>query len=400
MSLPIVLHSGMTNAPALTYANGSLNSLLLACLVNGFNSTAVTSASASGGVVTFNFAAAPGFSELDTVEVAGATNTTVNGKRRVQSIAGTQVLIAIPGVPDGAVAGAITMKFASLGWTNPYSSGTTTRVYRQGQGGETYVRNLRVYDGTVTTENMWYVRGYGAMTAHSTGTEPFPTTGQIAGQGAGMYSIIPSGSTAASDRRPWLIVGTHRAFYMCQGYGFDNGGVSSVGLQHPSTILFSGQSMAVFFGDLAGRVKPNDAYATVCPGGISYGIPVAQHTSYLQRNASAVSGAVVATGVSPTGGATSVASSCSYPSPTNGGLTLRGPVAIYDGDAPWGVRGFLPGQLCPFELIGSAGNAAFKVGATIQNVPGVTGRLLFVSGSAGQSYAECWLTLDEDWGNL
>ena len=118
MSLPVLLHSGLSGAPSLSFAaNGSLNALLLATLVNGFNTQAVSSATAAGGVVTFNFATAPGFPAKYTVVIEGATNASVNGTFRVQSSASNQVLVAIPGVPDGAVGGTMTMKFAPLGWT-------------------------------------------------------------------------------------------------------------------------------------------------------------------------------------------------------------------------------------------------------------------------------------------
>jgi hypothetical protein len=203
MSLPVLLHSGMTGAPSMTPANGTINALLNACLVNGFNTQSVSSATCTSGVVAFNFPSAPGFSTSDTVTIAGASNTTVNGQFRVQSAASNQVLVATPGVPDGAVGGTITLKFSPLGWTRPYS-GTNLGAYRQG-GSASHKRYLRVYDGSTTADSSYYVRAYEAMTAISTGTGPFPTTAQSAGNGVAQF-----GAQAAVQS--WCIVGTPALF--------------------------------------------------------------------------------------------------------------------------------------------------------------------------------------------
>lgn len=77
------------------------------------------------------------------------------------------------------------------GWTREYT-GTNLAVYKQGTGGNG--RYLRVFDGSLQTgdsSRRVNLRGYETMSAVSTGTGPFPTTGQISGNGANyMYFYV------------------------------------------------------------------------------------------------------------------------------------------------------------------------------------------------------------------
>ena len=68
------------------------------------------------------------------------------------------------------------------GWTMPFS-GTNTAVFQQGAGGNN--RFFRFVDAGYlgTTNRVAFCRGYESMTAVSTGTGPFPTTGMVGSNG-------------------------------------------------------------------------------------------------------------------------------------------------------------------------------------------------------------------------
>lgn len=75
---------------------------------------------------------------------------------------------------------------AGAGWTKPFTSGSTIACFKQGTGGNN--RFVRVWDARAGDDAATYcrtanVRGYENMTAVSTGTGPFPTTGQVASNG-------------------------------------------------------------------------------------------------------------------------------------------------------------------------------------------------------------------------
>jgi len=374
MSLPILLKSGMAGAPVLAGANGSVNALLNACLVNGFNTQSVSSATASGGVVTFNFASSPGFSALDTVTIAGASNSAVNGQKRVQSAASNQVLVAAPGVPDGAVGGTITLKFSPLGWTRTYS-GTNLGVYRQG-GTSTTKRYLRVYDATLAGGGGYALRAYEAMTAISTGTGPFPTTTQVGSNGT---TATISSVTAV----PWVMVGTPRFFWVMHGYNGDYS--ASMDMQASDTNLWC-------FGELADITKAADAYACIVSG--ASGFPAAQ--GFIARKGSGVSGADGCSVASPMANALSLGHS--WPT-ASGNQSLLGTPAIADTSSS-GIRGFLPGTLASDVAFVNAG--AVLPGAVASSITGVSGRILYLRAhlSYGGNHGDGVVLLDEDWGDV
>lgn len=378
MSLPVHLHSGMTGAPSLTATNGSINALLNACLVNGFNTQSVTTATASGGVVTFNLPSAPGFSALDTVTIAGATNTAVNGQYRVQSASGNQVLVANAAIPDGAVAGTITLKFSPLGWTRAYS-GTNLGAYRQG-GSSATKRYVRVYDGTITTTSTFLMRGYEAMTAISTGTGPFPTTAQVTGNG-----VVLGAPASGAVNPPWAIIGTPRAFYFLLAANQTYAAGDPLGVS---------DTFQAFFGDPDRVQKVGDLYAccisasATFPGG---GAPI-----YVCRSHTAAAGALAASLRSPAGSQDSyISATFAFPDVITAGMTLADAAAIMqDGVA---LRGFMPGALTPWQDI-STNDAVLRPAVPFDNITGVTGRVAMVC-NTNHPQSGTVLLLDEDWGD-
>lgn len=378
MSLPIHLHSGLMGAPLLGAANGSLNAMLLACLVNGFNTQAVSSATASGGVVTFNFATDPGFPAQYTVQISGASNAAVNGNFRVQSAASNQVLVAIAGVPDGAVGGTIYLKFAPLGWTRPYS-GTGLGAYRQG-GTSATKRFLSVRDSATNTNGgQAFWRGYENMTAVSTGTGPFPTTAQVVGDG-----LVQVGPYAGVTQAPWLVVGTPRAFYLL---------TSQTSTDQPGDFNIDSQAATSvsFFGDFDRPYKAGDAFACAVKTNAS-----AASDFYAPRAHTGAAGAVflytqglIGSGV--------FGGFHPWPDPASNGLILADAPLMVD-STTGAARGHLPGVLSPWNspLLGNT----LPPGTIFTNVAGVVGRVLMVGPHANHGTATLGVLLDEDWGDI
>lgn len=378
MSLPIYLRSGMQGAPQIR-PNGSVNAALFALLVNGFNTQAVGSATASGGVVTFNFPTAPGFGELDAVAIEGASNAAINGKWRVQSAASNQVLVSVPGVPDGAVDGTILMKFAPLGWTREFS-GPGVGAYKMG-GSAAHKRFVQVYDNTMSSASNWYHRCYEDMTGISTGTNPYPTTAEASGNGQACYF------TGGTNAAPWFIVGTPRFIYF---------GVDSFGYDFPEVPpqYKPGKTPAVkslIFGELDRIQKVGDAYAqVVCNAAAAPG--------YMARASSGVNNSRPVMAVLGAGVANTFSGLNSFPDPVSGNLLLEDAARvdqIFLGVR--GVRGYMPGMLT------STGNSLRTAPYTdnwctkiFTGFTGVTGRVIGLN-HGGDEY---FLRLDEDWGDV
>lgn len=380
MSLPVLLHSGMQGAPQIKGVNGLVNAMLYACLCNGFNTQSVSSATASGGVATFNFATAPGFNGKDTVFIEGASNAAVNGKWRVLSAASNQVLVSIPGLADGALGGTILMKFAPLGWTRAFS-GTNLGAYKMG-GTATHKRFIRISDGSLTSSYLYW-RGYENMTAISTGTNPFPTTSEVSGNGVGGYL-----ANDATANAPWIIVGTPRAFYLCiEAYWYNYTDVPPV---WKAGIV--GNPMSLAFGEMADIQKVGDTYATY----ISQNDSSAQ--VWLGRAATGANNSRPTADITGAGAANTFSALNTFPDPVSGNIVLEGPARIDEVFASQkGVRGYFPGMLTNTGYMVRASSYANYTGQMFTGFPGVTGRL--VAMGWGRTADEFMLRMDEDWGD-
>lgn len=235
---PIYIHSGMAGAPQYANADGNIIGILEACLINGFSLKTATSASASGGVLTLNFASNPSFEALQTVDVAVADVAMVNGQHRVVANTNNQVTIAIPGLPDGAVGSSgagITIKQAGGGWSKPFSA-STKAVFRPPAGNRRYLQVVNAVDANTQA------RGYAGMTDVNTGTEPFPTVAQWAtGLRLRNFSYSDNGAAwwlAVTDK--WVV------FVLAQN--------------STPTSYTAGY---IIFGELAEQSKVNDQYANL-----------------------------------------------------------------------------------------------------------------------------------------
>lgn len=124
---------------------------------------------------------------------------------------------------------------AAAGWTKPYT-GTTLAVFKQGTGGNN--RYMRVFDGGLQADasnRRVNVRGYEAMTAVSTGTNPFPTTTQVTGNGMN-YPYI---NLSAGSAPIWTLYATPSFFILLVDV-------------YPTNTYYEMMAFGTFFSDKSG----------------------------------------------------------------------------------------------------------------------------------------------------
>jgi len=214
--------STMTGAPTLSGTAGAAVTLLNACLVDGFNVKAVSSAAHTAGVATVATSSDHGYAVHDVIALSGANESAWNDEFRVLTVPdSTHFTFAIASGTATPATGTLSAKIAPLGWSKPFS-GTNKAAYLPKAG---YVqRYLRVRDDATTppsASGRWAViRGYEAMTAIDTGTGLFPTSAQRTN---GL--ILQKSSTSDATARAWWLVGDGGIFYLgTDWYGPDLGG--------------------------------------------------------------------------------------------------------------------------------------------------------------------------------
>lgn len=346
---PIYIHSGMVGAPQYADANDNINSILEACLVNGFNSRTATSASAAGGVLTLNYASNPGFEALQTVELALADVALVNGQHRVVANANNQVTIAIAGLPDGAVGSTgagITIKQAGAGWSKPFSA-STKAVFRPAAGNRRFLRVVNAAGANTQ------VRGYEDMTDVDTGTGPFPTVAQVA------TPIGLSNTSWAVANSAWFAVATNKWMFFTLA-------TSAAGTS-PGT--------GMWFGDCAHATVPSDAYSSV--------IRLDVGLSYLCRNYAGAVGAIAASERLSDG------SSADYPSVLSDGTQFVPYAPLLESSSNI-LRGMIPNSYKCYPHL-----AASQFSQVYSNVAGVTGRIkpMFTATTGAMHFA---IAIDEE----
>lgn len=197
-------HSGMSGAPSITGAAGTLIAVLDACLANGFGSQTVTIVVASSvATVTLSNVSTNPFDEHTVAAVSGATPSGLNGEKRVLTKTATGFTFDATGVSDGTATGTISAKLAGAGWTKLFS-GTNLAAYQSSNVTSTKCV-LRVDD---TGVNNARVVSYESMSDINTGVGPCPTSAQVSG---GLY--WPKSSASGGSARSWVLVADDKAFY-------------------------------------------------------------------------------------------------------------------------------------------------------------------------------------------
>lgn len=199
----------MVNAPVLNGVAGSMIALLDALLVTGFDTKALVSLVALGGVMTATYSGTHS-SQLDSVvEIAGVAGgptgfAGANGEQKITATPTATTRQWATALPDGTYTGTITMKMASCGWSKPFT-GANKAVFRSNDVTGTRLF-LRVDDSSTTAAR---VLMYETMTDVDTGTAFSPSTVIIGGGGYWAKSTVSS-ATAVH----WAFAGDSRIFYI------------------------------------------------------------------------------------------------------------------------------------------------------------------------------------------
>lgn len=223
-------HNAQTGAPVLSGTVGSLVGVLDACLVNGFNLVSVSGITVTSNVATLSTGTTHGFVADQVIEVAGATPSGLNGRKRVISATDTTLTFAAPGIADGAATGTLSAKVASAGWEIAFTA-TNVRVYRSPN-----VLGTRMFyrvDDTTTTH------------ATITAAESFTDVGNPLNvwMGSQFYSKSTLANATAVE---WDLVADDRTVYFRPKSAADN------------TVQFG-------FGDYS-PTRPNNPYAAFANG--------------------------------------------------------------------------------------------------------------------------------------
>lgn len=328
-----VFKSSDAGAPVLSGTAGAYNTILDAILgATGYNSKTIT-ITRSGATATAN-CTSHGFTADQVLIISGAGeseyNITVN---RPTIVDANNFSFPVAGTPATPATGTITCKVRGAGWTKSFT-GTNGSSWLKPLGNQFY---LDVIDTNTTYAIQ---RGYEAMTAFSTGTNPFPTAAQVATNSG----IIVKSQSANATAVPWMAFVTGKTFYFWSvgntGNTFTTGGNA-------------GTQGNTFFGDILSE-NPGDAYATMCIGGET----ITDRFPFYTTNAAPTSGNYIARNNAQAAGslkvgkfalirfadATNVLSgvgTLTYPAPTNGGLILS-PYVVAEASAVI-FRGLFPG---------------------------------------------------------
>ena len=343
--------SSEVGGPTLNNAAGSLDGVLNACLVTGFRPITLASITVAGGVATASFPGGHGYSNLRMVDIAGATDGAINGRKRITVTGAPTFTFPAPGVADGPVGGTITAKRSPLGWARPLSSGNVS-IYTRTDVTATPMA-LRVDDSgsgaAGATHARW--RMVESFSDLSTFTGAAPVAALFGD--AGVY--IPKGANSAGAK-PWVLVGDSRTFYLFTDSS-----------DYPAS-SWNGVGMGPWaFGDI-GSFRPGDGYACLLAGGIQPGglngdsfgtVRGAGGSGFfeqvvLSRAFNGIGSAVTACMRGLADGSRRMGSGGpTYPSPVDNGLLILSPVLLAEQNAAFSypVRGQVRGVGDPFASI-------------------------------------------------
>jgi hypothetical protein len=335
------LHSGMVGAPLITNGTGSLITFLDAVLLNGFNERTASDITVTDSVATATLPSGHGFEIDSVVLVAGATPSELNGDKRVTGVTATTITFASTS-PNGAATGTITVRYASLGWTRPFTS-SSARAYRSQD--PTSTQMFLSVPGDSFVASAIDVYGFESMSAVTTGTGPFPASGTRAWP------------KAPGDGSPWIIVGDTKTFYLLRQHVFNGNLASGLVFGFGDFVSFSAvDPYRCFISVLTGT--GNLTNGSVAGSAVNFAdlalidADTAEFGFSAPRSRSGVAGAVsmiktlesymATTSTVASGGTTNPggAAFATYPAPANQGLILSR-VILAEGGGPRGyLRGF------------------------------------------------------------
>lgn len=209
----VYLHTGLPGAAQVSGLAGALEAWLYQALVSGFNSDTCT-ITREGNVATVTRAnhgfiagpPAPGFTSGPPgtwVQISGADQPEYNGMFLPLSATTNTFTIQVSGAPASPATGAITCKFAPLGWTRPLTAGATKSLFRGDDHAAASTQFIVDDTGLLTAQGArnTYVFGLENYTDINTYGQRYPTAAQL------QFGVLWRKSNALSnaDRAAWII---------------------------------------------------------------------------------------------------------------------------------------------------------------------------------------------------
>lgn len=357
-------HSGMVGAPTNTNAAGSTLGIIRACLVEGFNVLTPSSASVTSEVMTITYSSAHGYENLVWIRLDGDAGGSIVKRATVTS--STTLTIEATGFANGPVAGTLSTRVAPADWEEVFT-GTLKAVFRSKVEGPGSTRFFyRVSDAVAG--NTASLRGFESMPDVDTGSGPYPTVAQVAGEGLGIFRSNGPGRGAGLPADAWAAVCDNRTVYLTLAR-YQNQSI-------PSSTLFCS---LMWFGDEQ-PLSNTDNFCAAVGGGENQ---LFDATYFRARAFGAGVG-------SQSTNSPSNLSPQTFPSPVFGGLLLLQPRLLLNGSSNYRsvLRGAIDTTADPVPT-----NSTHIV---MTDVPGLSGRAIFLrTGQAFVTRVACFH--DGDW---
>ncbi len=168
--------SSDNGAPTLTGAAGDMAALLYACLVTGYNVSAVDSITRSGTTVTVTVSAGHGLAIGSVVKIAGADQAEYNGDHRITTADATtfEYELEAAETPVSPATGTLECRQAPASWERPFVSGDNQRAAFRSLAVDATGMFVYIDDSNTQGTRRTGVKGYESMTDIDTGINPFP----------------------------------------------------------------------------------------------------------------------------------------------------------------------------------------------------------------------------------
>jgi hypothetical protein len=270
---------------------------------------------------------------------------------------------------------------SAAGWTNPYNSGGNKAVFRNSAVDGTGLY-LNVDDNGTTTAKEAYMTGFETMSAFNTGTNQFPTSGQLnIGSNPAGALVCRKSTTADGTARAWTVIADDTVFYLFTETGdqasptaafpFVFGDIFSykssdayrciiIGRNASNTASPNNEGLSALLSTGTGSTSPYGLLAATIAGhymdrtwtGVGGSVIVGKHADQLKLGCgqgaagTGTSGSSAnSTGASFSLGRINSPSFFPYPNGPDGGLYLS-PIWIHHSSS---VRGYLKGLWCPLH---------------------------------------------------
>jgi hypothetical protein len=333
--------SGMLGMPVLA-ANtaGSLNLMLKACLIDGFNTQAVTSATYDSGSdrVTLTFAGAHGFMKHQIIDVTGATEVNYNGEQRVTAVTTTTVKYKPAIAPAATTTGTISCDAPPVGgWVQTFYSASPSKLVLSRSSPDATPYKIVIFndiDYASAVGNNAYIAK--VEIAQNYVNE---TTYDIA-----YTAYLPAGWRQAAGE-DWSLQGDHLGFYWSNQYGINSS----------SATFFLGDIITLRPGDtghfMAATIPNTGVWSTTAAATHRGMVGVAlNYYNPLMTGHDQLQGAV-STDFMMTG-STAVGDELNTPSAGNNGMFFfNGPWLVRESPSTTStIRGYLPGMLALMQV--------------------------------------------------